>query len=75
MSKATPGKRAKATPKKVKPAGDGEGGESPSVTGKKVGEKGGKAKAKVKTDEEDGAVDSVEGPHGVALGDDFDFGS
>lgn len=54
MSKATPSKRAKATPKKAKTAGG----------------KGGKAKPKVKTEEGDEEVmGSVEGPEGVALGD------
>ena len=65
MSKATPSKKAKATPKKAKAAGGDEDEEaSPS-------KKGGKAKPKVKTEEGDeGVVESVEGPKGVALGGD-----
>jgi hypothetical protein len=67
VSKATPSKKAKATPKKVKAAGGEDGEESPS----KKGGKGGKAKLKVKTEEGDEeVVDSVEGPQGIALGDD-----
>jgi len=66
VSKATPSKKAKATPKKAKAAGDEDGGESPS---KKAG-KSVKAKPKVKTEQvEEEVVDSVEGPKGVALGD------
>jgi len=67
VSKATPSKKAKATPKKAKVAGGEEGGESPS----KKGGKGGKAKPKVKTEagDEEVVVDSVEGPQGIALGD------
>lgn len=59
MSKATPSKKAKATPKKTKAAGDEAEGEGPS----KKASKGGKAKTKVKTEEGDEEViDSVEGP-------------
>jgi hypothetical protein len=67
VSKAPPSKKAKATPKKAKAAGGEDGEESPS----KKGGKGGKAKLKVKTEEGDEeVVDSVEGPQGIALGDD-----
>jgi hypothetical protein len=67
VSKATPSKKAKATPKKAKAAGGDEGDESAS----QKGVKGGKAKPKVKTEEgDDEVVDSVEGPTGVALRDD-----
>ena len=69
MSKATPSKKAKATPKKAKAAGGEDGEESPS-------KKGGKAKTKVKTEEgDDEVVNSVEGPDGIALGDDPVWGS
>lgn len=67
MSKATPNKNAKATPKKAKAAGGEDDGESPS----KKGVKGGKAEPKVKTEDRDeGIVESVEGPKGIALRDD-----
>jgi hypothetical protein len=67
VSKAAPSKKAKATPKKAKAAGGEEGDESAS----KKGGKGSSAKPKVKTEEGDEeVVDSVEGPMGVALGDD-----
>ena len=67
MSKATPSKKAKATPKKAKAAAGEDDDESPS----KKSVKGGKAKSKVKTEEGDeGVVESVEGPKGVALGGD-----
>jgi hypothetical protein len=59
VDKATPSKKGKATPKKAKAAEDGEGP-------KKGGKKGAKAK-KVKTEEEDDAVKSVEGADGVAV--------
>lgn len=64
MSKATPSKEAKATPKKAKAAGGENDDESPS-------KETGKAKPKVKTEEgEDEVVESVEGPKGAALGND-----
>lgn len=69
MSKATPSKKAKATPKKAKAAADGE--EEEASPSKKPG-KGGKADPKVKIEEgEEEFFDSVEGPTGVALGDDM----
>ena len=70
MSKATPSKKAKATPKKAKAAGGENDDESPSKKSVKS-VKDGKAKSKVKTEEGDeGVVESVEGPKGVALGGD-----
>lgn len=68
VSKATPSKKAKATPKKAK-AAEGEDGEAnPSKKGGKTG----KTKPKVETEEGDEEFfDSVEGPQGVALGDDY----
>lgn len=67
MSKATSSKKAKARPKKAKAAAGEDDDESPS----KKGVKGGKAGPKVKTEEEDeGIVESVEGPKGIALRDD-----
>ena len=63
VSKATPSKKAKAA--------EGEDGEAnPSKKGGKAG-KAGKTKPKVETEEGDEEFfDSVEGPQGVALGDD-----
>lgn len=70
MSKATPSKKAKATPKKAKAAGGENDDESPSKKSVKS-VKDGKAKSKVKIEEGDeGVVESVEGPKGVALGGD-----
>jgi hypothetical protein len=67
VDKATPSKKGKATPKKAKAAGNDE---SPGL--KKGGKKAANAKArKVKTEEEDDAVDSVEGVDGVAVGGEF----
>ena len=67
MSKATPSKKAKATPKNTKAAGGEDADETPS----KKGVKGGKAKPKVKVEEgEEEVVESVEGPKGIAPGDD-----
>lgn len=67
MSKATPSKKAKATPKKAKAAG---GDEDEEASPSKQGGKGGKATPKVETEEgEEEFFDSVEGPTGVALGD------
>jgi hypothetical protein len=72
VSKSTPSKKAKATPKKVKAAADG--GESPSLGdgGKKAG-KGSKGSTKVKTEEggDEDVVESVEGSKGVAIGENF----
>jgi len=70
VSKATPSKKAKATPKKAKAAGGENDDESPSKKSVKS-VKDGKAKSKVKIEEGDeGVVESVEGPKGVALGGD-----
>jgi hypothetical protein len=64
VSKATPNKKAKATPKKAKAAGGEDDDESPS-------KKGGRAKLRVKTEDgDDEVVESVEGPKGIALRDD-----
>ena len=58
VDKTTASKKSRATPKKVKPEVDVN-------SAKKIGKKG---KATVKIEEEAEALDSVEGPDGVALG-------
>jgi len=75
VSKATPSKKAKATPKEVKAAADE--GESPTLPSS--GKKATKAKPKVKTEDVNGGdeevVESVEGSKGIALGEEFFLGS
>lgn len=63
VDKSTPSKKAKSTPKKAKAAS--EEGAEPKSTGKKGKSKG---KSKVKVEEEDEAVESIEGSSGVAVG-------
>jgi hypothetical protein len=74
VDKSTPNKKAKGTPKKAKAAADGDDGEETS--GKKPaakktaakGKKGAKGvKVEVKSEEEENALESIEGSGGRAV--------
>lgn len=69
MSKGTPTKKGKSTPKKVKAGADELDDDDEEIGSKKKtkSKKGGKkGKAKVKTEEEEDAVESVEDSNGIA---------